>query len=395
MRQVQTKLHMSQGKLSDGRMHQQWSLIKPPPVNKNFYLGPHVNLSVTGNNNNTNIGNTNSNSNNVGSSGGTNRIGPRSQKRVSDNTMSHGAHYCKLPKISKGSTKDPIYVDDDDDNSVQPKHETTDIVKQRYSYTEEDAKFIVQLYDEYEAANPLMSMHQILNKIRDINPNYANLDYRSIARWKQKHTDDPTQAVVRKRGPYVDEKFLQFVLSKLRFKAIYKSQRNGTQKSSDIHKLVNACYSYGLVREIAKSCQKIYLGKDDLKDKDIASVTDLAFSNCWINDFMIRFSLHKRKITSTFDIKKIPSDDEIREQMAKIASVIESGYNLNCVFSADETAINWDKALRWQYVKEGEKPESAGDSKLRFTAMIHAAANGVTGPPCKFLTFIYIHSTFN
>ena len=82
MRQVQTKLHMSQGKLSDGSMHQQWSLIKPPPVHKNFYLGPHVNLSVTGNNTKvgdiSNIGNTNSNSNNVGSSGGTNRIGPRS-----------------------------------------------------------------------------------------------------------------------------------------------------------------------------------------------------------------------------------------------------------------------------------------------------------------------------
>jgi hypothetical protein len=62
-----------------------------------------------------------------------------------------------------------------------------------------------------------MSMDKILNKIREINVNYANIDYRSIGRWKQRHTDDPTEAVVRKRGPYVDEKFLQFVLSKLRF----------------------------------------------------------------------------------------------------------------------------------------------------------------------------------
>jgi hypothetical protein len=69
--------------------------------------------------------------------------------------MSHGEHYHKLRKISKGSTKDPIYVDDDDDNSVQQKHKTTDVVRQRYSYTEEDAKLIVQLYHEYETANPL------------------------------------------------------------------------------------------------------------------------------------------------------------------------------------------------------------------------------------------------
>ena len=48
-------------------------------------------------------------------------------------------------------------------------------------------------------------------------------------------------------------------------------------------------------------------------------------------------------------LRAFSSDDEIREQMAKIASVIESGYDLNCVFSADETAINWDKAFNVIY----------------------------------------------
>ena len=83
MRQVQTKLHMSQGKLSDGTMHQQWSLIKPPPVHKNYYLGNTLNFTI-GNNTKvgdiSNVGNTNSNSNNNGSSGGTNRIGPSGSK---------------------------------------------------------------------------------------------------------------------------------------------------------------------------------------------------------------------------------------------------------------------------------------------------------------------------
>ena len=35
------------------------------------------------------------------------------------------------------------------------------------------------------------------------------------------------------------------------------------------------------------------------------------------------------------------------------------------IFSADETAINWDKSLRYQYVRSDETPEDNGDSKLR------------------------------
>ena len=38
MRQVQSTLHMMQGKLPDGTMRHQWSLLRPPAVNRNIYV---------------------------------------------------------------------------------------------------------------------------------------------------------------------------------------------------------------------------------------------------------------------------------------------------------------------------------------------------------------------
>lgn len=58
------------------------------------------------------------------------------------------------------------------------------------------------------------------------------------------------------RGHYVDRKFRDFVLNKLRFKVFYSEYKKFRNTSitieSKVERLLNCCYSYDLVKAVAE-----------------------------------------------------------------------------------------------------------------------------------------------
>lgn len=436
---TQTKLAPFYSKLPDGSMVHGLGTYRPPPVHT-IDRSVHIVGTTIGDGVVLNINNEGSNTTTINPSDTSNlpskRFGPPSKKRISDNTRnvanatnSHvsaindehrkkrkikhvddSTHVTDDANLRHNDVHDDVHddahddvhddvhddehdyvhdvadddTDDDVDDDVHDDAHGGNVIKNvanRYNYTTHDIQSILSMWKLFMDKG--LSRNKAIKRLRKEKSEWSGLSKKSIDRWIKKEQEG--SKVAGKRGKKTVDEFLHMVLKKLRFRAVFKAvndaKKRQVDKTEKIKSLVNAVYSYDIVEMAATKSKEVYLNGDaDVDSKKI--VKALKFSAHWVSDFLDRFSLHRKKITTTFDRNKIPSDEEIAVTMATIASLTQD-VPLTNILSADETGINWDKSLRHQYVRDGEIPENTGDAKLRFTAMIHASAAGVTGPPCK------------
>ncbi len=149
--------------------------------------------------------------------------------------------------------------------------------------------------------------------------------------------------------------------------------------------LANVAYGSECIRAAAVLAQKEEAFKDNLK------VQALKFSDKWVQKFLMRNSLRRRRITATD--KTRPDTAAVRATMEAIQSVIEKGipggaapFPPECIINIDETGVNHAASMSHQIVPADSarayRPD--GDAKARFTAVLGATAAGKMLP----VTFI-------
>lgn len=164
---------------------------------------------------------------------------------------------------------------------------------------------------------------------------------------------------------------------------------------------VNVTYSYEVVRICAEKVRKYsYLKADgtgmEQKWKECPLTRDLQFSNKWVWNFLKRAQFRRRRITTQHD-DRTPSVEDIRLRMSEIQAVIdEFKIPPQFVFNEDETGINWNPTILYQYVPLncGRGESSPGDETGRFTAML--GCNGLGDMLPLFLILkVKCKDTFN
>ena len=160
--------------------------------------------------------------------------------------------------------------------------------------------------------------------VRDVQ-NEAN-GFESLARQTVSRWAVPKEP--KKMGRKIEFEFEKDVLANLMFFGL-------RDVDADTQKLVviaNAAYSYMNIRHAA------VLAQQTEKWKSHAIVKNLKFSTGWIQDFLERNGLRRRRLTTTD--KVVPPVAEVAARMEKIQRIIvDNGLEPSDVINADETGI--------------------------------------------------------
>ncbi len=149
--------------------------------------------------------------------------------------------------------------------------------------------------------------------------------------------------------------------------------------------LANVAYGSACIRAAAELAKKEEAYKDNMK------VQALKFSDKWVQKFVARNSLRRRRITATD--KPRPDTAAVHATMEAIQTVIEKGipgeaapFPPDCIININETAVNHAASMSHQIVPadaaHAYRPD--GDTKACFTAVLGATAAGKMLP----VTFI-------
>ena len=106
------------------------------------------------------------------------------------------------------------------------------------------------------------------------------------------------------------------------------------QVKTEAKVIVNVAYSYDIVRNTANNVAQQFNWSDNER------VQALCFSNNWVNRFLKRAGMRRRKITR--EDKDIPKVDEVKRIM-KIGQEMYSmfGHTPSTTWNMDETAVTW------------------------------------------------------
>ena len=271
------------------------------------------------------------------------------------------------------------------------------LVKKRNNYTDEQKKAIIGFWDAKMAElGPYAEQKTATSALNANHPAWQYVTTKMIMDWKQKFERSKDGSISADRGrKRCPEDFYTILRNKLWMKIvvlIHSKNEDGEDVDVRVERIINCCYSYDIIHEAAKEAKKEWLKLNphlhpsdiNYNEREVAIeiMHEKEFKNKWIHSYLVDYCMHRRKISTGRNELKIPSDTEIRKVMEHIQKFILDGkYPPSCIFSADETAINWDAALNYQYVTSEEIPSDIGDDKLRFTAMIATAASGSTMPP--------------
>jgi hypothetical protein len=219
-----------------------------------------------------------------------------------------------------------------------------------------------------------------LNEIKKRIKGYHTLSV-SVLKRAQKLYEDPERVLAIesgkaiKPGRRVNKEFEDEVINSVIFRAISLNAESLEQdaarpKEQRKYVLANICYSYDIIRSVAKTLHKSAKYMDDPK------VRDLKFTNKWVKGLLKRYELTKRRCTTT--LKNKPTEAEVRMKMQAIQTFItENNLTPDRVFNEDETGIRWCTPLLHQYVpKDADRASSLCDDSGRFTAMLGANGDG-------------------
>ena len=129
-----------------------------------------------------------------------------------------------------------------------------------------------------------------------------------------------------------------------------------------------------------KAASIVVQQKDHWKEHD--KIKKMQFSNKWINGFLKRGGLSRRKITR--DDKDLPSDDEINKVLEKGQELyLRNGHTPKTTFNFDETAFTWAIGPTHMFCPGNQQRATnigISDSKIRITAVIAVNAEGIFAP---------------
>lgn len=140
--------------------------------------------------------------------------------------------------------------------------------------------------------------------------------------------------------------------------------------------LLNVTYSYAIVITAAKSVQESEKWCAENK------ISSLVFSNKWVQSFLKRGGVSRRKITS--DDKNLPTDAEVRN-ILKIGQnmYIEKGHEPHTCYNFDETAFTYSIGPTHIFCPTDQQRATnigISNTKLRITAVIAVNAVGQFAP---------------
>ena len=140
--------------------------------------------------------------------------------------------------------------------------------------------------------------------------------------------------------------------------------------------VVNVAYSYDIIRSTAHNVAQQFNWSENKR------VQALCFSNNWVNRFLKRAGMRRRKITR--EDKDIPIVDEVKRIM-KIGQEIYSEFEHtpSTTWNMDETAVTWSIGPTHLYCPRDQQRASQigiSNTKLRITAVITVNAAGAFAP---------------
>jgi hypothetical protein len=187
---------------------------------------------------------------------------------------------------------------------------------------------------------------------------------------------------LQKRGPKVNTEFESAVRDML----IYTEARRINNKLMLIQ-MANVTYTYDTIRTAARRVQALDQFRSD------AQVQKLKFAQTWVNGFLKRQLLRRRRITA--EIKTLPDVSDIQQAMkgiqAKVCGQYPNGTDDDLcyspflkseIWSADETAIMYGAKPKNCYIDHKQTRSSVpeSDDKARFTSMLFGNGAGTMGP---------------
>lgn len=195
---------------------------------------------------------------------------------------------------------------------------------------------------------------------------FKELTRQTVARWAR---SPPTPKTF---GRKVEVDFEKDVLGNLMF-LVLQTVNDDEQK---LVVVANSAYTYETIRSAALQAQMAP------KWQVHPTVSKLKFTDPWVQAFLQRNTLRRRRVTTTD--KAVPPPAEVAARMQAIQKTIEDGGFEPCdVINADETGIFFGAKPKNQYVPKDAERASAPDSndKARFTAVMWGTADGNMGPP--------------
>lgn len=232
---------------------------------------------------------------------------------------------------------------------------------------------------------------KIKTALRHLKPKagYAKVDRKRLRNWRDQAAAEAEGKPSAKRGRPINEDFEKAVLGNLIFEEL-----NEIDSNSGALVLANAVYSYANVITAARMAQKAE-GSSWEKDSGVQS---LAFSNCWVQGFLARHVLHRRRVTAKNKDAIRPSVQDVQAVMSEIQQQIITGeYSLERIISADETGVSFGVQPTHQWVRVPKKARGEqrtedslygsratapdADDKARFTCVLWGTAAGELGPP--------------
>ena len=272
----------------------------------------------------------------------------------------------------------------------------------RRTYAETEKETIIQFWKRHmENQGAYASQTDATAALHLEHPTWDTISTKMIISWikAQDEADDGESINKNKGRKQCPDNFYDILKRKLWMKIVvmvHSKDTEGENIDVRVERILNCCYSYEIIANAAKEAKEEWLRLNpELNEKesgfnerqDVRKIVEgKEFSKKWVHGFLVQYCFHRRKISTNRNDAKIPDEDEVNSIMKVIQNAIESGkYPPGCVFSADETACNWDAALNYQYVTNVEIPNDIGDDKLRFTGMISTTAIGDTMAPFSII----------
>jgi len=159
------------------------------------------------------------------------------------------------------------------------------------------------------------------------------------------------------------------------FVKVGKGKDKAITKCEVVDYVANAVFSFEMVRFAAVTVAGRQMWAANTR------VARLKFSNHWVQGWLRRQELRRRRITAVD--KKRPTPEEVNKTMLEIQKVIvEEGFTLDEIINADETGVFYAQQPQNKYVNVADNRAAApdADDKERHTAMLAATAKGALLP---------------
>ena len=231
-------------------------------------------------------------------------------------------------------------------NPLSAKRAVDDLRPKRQSY--KNKAEIINVITEEMATG--VSQNEAVKRLKTVQ-GYENVTSAMLTKWKKQGANKP-----RGRKPHTE--FETAVISEL----VYTRM----ELVDNVEKAIieaNVVHSYLVIKQAAQKVQKTPAFLSDEK------VQKFSFSDGWVQNFLRRSALRRRRVTAKD--KKLPSLEDVRARMSEIQLTI-SGFKPGERVSADETGVFFGAPPKHQYVDASAERASAPDSdeKARFTSLL-------------------------